>query len=760
MKTKKKNKTSVFKKILVCVVLVSMHLVGFSTVFISKINQTVAATLFTEDFSATTYKDSGNTTADWDTATGQADLPEGSTWANVGGGGFSAGTAFYTSLALDSSGVPYVAYVDVGNSSKATVMKLNGGGTGWEIVGVSPVSTGASSFMSLALDSSGVPYVAYVDVGNSSKATVMKLNGGGTGWEIVGVSPVSTGASSFMSLALDSSGVPYIAYQNGDDSDKAIVMKLNDDEDGWEVVGTAGFSADGAWHISLKLNSSDVSYVAYQDAGNSGRATVMKLNDDEDGWEVVGTAGFSADSATYISLAINSSGLPYVSYADGNILYKATVMKLNGAGDGWEVVGTAGFSASTADYTSLVINSSGVPYVAYRDFAKATVMNIGLTTPVIAQSLSIDDTTSNITKATLTPTATTPAGTSITYSMSVDGVPTWESATPGAELIFANEGSDLRWKADFATTDNTVTPTLTNLSISYTIASSGRRRDMYAPGDVTDVVVAPNIETEDIDNDVILTWVNPVDSDLAVVNIYRSDEEGVIPTESLVSLYDGETEYIDTDLLLDTTYYYSFETVDAMGNRNADGIQYAIILISDPAGENSNLESNGSEVEGLDNTDDDEVEEPQEPEKVCNYQDITFEDGDTEFANSLNGNMLLRTEVGGKIGYVDPISLSVFDITRENAICVFRALALGINEEDTNKIRMIGSLDPINGITNRLRGKLLLQVDNRGSIIYVDLDGYGHSTTWNNLKTVFGSVAQNITKANYDRLPFAYFGEM
>ena len=44
-------------------------------------------------------------------------------------------------------------------------------------------------------------------------------------------------------------------------------------------------------------------------------------------WQVVGSAGFSAGQADYTSLAIDGSGVPYVAYQNGANDYKATVMK-------------------------------------------------------------------------------------------------------------------------------------------------------------------------------------------------------------------------------------------------------------------------------------------------------------------------------------------------------------------------------------------------------------------------------------------------
>ncbi len=65
------------------------------------------------------------------------------TWETVGSAGFSAGTAYTTSLAIDS-GTPYVAFNDGSNSSKATVMKYNG--VSWETVGPAGFSAGAAGW--------------------------------------------------------------------------------------------------------------------------------------------------------------------------------------------------------------------------------------------------------------------------------------------------------------------------------------------------------------------------------------------------------------------------------------------------------------------------------------------------------------------------------------------------------------------------------------------------------------------------------------
>ena len=65
----------------------------------------------------------------------------------------------------------------------------------------------------------------------------------------------------------------------------------------WQLVGTAGFSGGYAEYQSLAIDGSGTPFVAYQDGANSGATTVMKYDGTE--WVAVGTAGFSAGSASF-----------------------------------------------------------------------------------------------------------------------------------------------------------------------------------------------------------------------------------------------------------------------------------------------------------------------------------------------------------------------------------------------------------------------------------------------------------------------------
>ena len=112
--------------------------------------------------------------------------------------------------------------------------------------------------------------------------------------------------------------------------------------------------------------------MVYKDGGNSNKATVKKFNGTS--WVDVGNAGFSAGSADSTSIVLDSNNTPYVVYKDGGNYSQATVKKFNGTS--WVDVGTPDFSAESADFTSIALDNNNIPYVVYQDGgndSKATV---------------------------------------------------------------------------------------------------------------------------------------------------------------------------------------------------------------------------------------------------------------------------------------------------------------------------------------------------------------------------------------------------
>ncbi len=240
-------------------------------------------------------------------------------------------------------------------------------------VGKPGFSAAEASRISIKVSSAGVPYIAFRDSANGEKATVMRWNG--NAWVSVGNAGFSAGRAERVSLSLNESGVPYVAFPDGANADKGTVMRFNGSA--WETIGGLGFSAGRADDISLALSNTGIPHVAFRDSSN--KVTVMRWSGVF--WESVGSAGFSPEYIEKISLAISSTGVPYVSFVEFVYGSKISVMRWNGTA--WVNVGNSGLSQGSAHYSSLSVSGTGVPYVSFCDGANregATVMRWSGTT--------------------------------------------------------------------------------------------------------------------------------------------------------------------------------------------------------------------------------------------------------------------------------------------------------------------------------------------------------------------------------------------
>ena len=134
--------------------------------------------------------------------------------------------------------------------------------------------------------------------------------------------------------------------------------------------------------------------------------------------------------------------------------------------------------------------------------------------------------------------------------------------------------------------------------------------------------------------------------------------------------------------------------------------------------------------------------------------EVLGEQTNRSIATRLKGKLLLQVEQGGAIWYVDPNSLQRYNVTWANALPLFIKLSLGINDTDLSKIPVKGTASAGNAsIRERLKGKLLLQVQQGGAIWYIDDNGYRHNVTWNNLMPLFQSLALGITNIDLSKIP-------
>jgi len=291
-------------------------------------------------------------------------------WDSVGNEGFSSSTVTFTTIAVSSEGTPYIVFRDHGTSNKATVMNYSSGS--WAAVGTAGVSSGAANYTSIALDNNDTPYVAYQDTGISNKVVVKKFNG--SSWIYVGPSTgISTGSAISTNLVFNKNNELYLAYQDGGISSKAVVRKYNTSSGNWDTVGIAGFSAGAIGRVTIAVDTSGLPYVAYTDVSHSSKLSVMR--DSSNTWVYVGSAGISASTAQFPSIAIDGNNIPYVAFEDASVSNKLTVMKYSSGS--WSAIGGAGITVGSTSYVNMTIDSHNILCVSYQDgnaSSKASVM--------------------------------------------------------------------------------------------------------------------------------------------------------------------------------------------------------------------------------------------------------------------------------------------------------------------------------------------------------------------------------------------------
>lgn len=292
------------------------------------------------------------------------------TWEVVGTRGFTGGEygADFTSLFLNSTGVPYLAYSDSnGSGTRVSVRKFSGGN--WSLVGADHFSDPQDSAqsnndVSLFISSSDTPYVASNICTPDYPPThygpsVYKYEG--ASWTQVGNKYIIYGTLEARCLSIQMYGTtPYIAFIDPYFGNKVTVMKYTTT---WEVVGSRGFTAGSTECVSFAIDQSDgTPYIAFKDYTVSGKPSVMKWDSSGSTWEVVGSAGSSSNMTdiAYVSLSVNNGAVYIVCGSSFNL----RVYKYDGS---WSSLGTGSLVSITGPYISdkaSIFIYDSIPYVA------------------------------------------------------------------------------------------------------------------------------------------------------------------------------------------------------------------------------------------------------------------------------------------------------------------------------------------------------------------------------------------------------------
>lgn len=181
----------------------------------------------------------------------------------------------------------------------------------WQNTGTAVLSSTASrtfNFNGLKIENSNLTVTnLYTTEGNKIyyEGQDLVLSGSLTAFQWNTLGHVSSSSGAYPSIAFDQSGVPYVAFQDNANSDKASCYKYG--STGWQVVGYVGFSSNSMDYINIHISTSNDKLIIGRD--NSSKAIAYSYNVSNSSWVLIGS--FSTNPIT--SLKSTPYVGPYVS---------------------------------------------------------------------------------------------------------------------------------------------------------------------------------------------------------------------------------------------------------------------------------------------------------------------------------------------------------------------------------------------------------------------------------------------------------------
>lgn len=235
----------------------------------------------------------------------------------------------------------------------------------WQLVGGGAASSGTATSPALAVTGSGSVFVAFSDGNASNRATVRQLSGGA--WSTVANAGFNSDTASQLSMAVDSSGTPWVSFVTPTHSE-LDVWKLTTTY--WSQVGASNFPV-GVQLSRFTLDSLDHPWLAYVFSASPYEIHAGNLSGTA--WADQGL--ISNGPSSVLALAVNSQQVPFVAYTDTSINKIAAVSSKPSSS--WSTLTSPGSGSAQPGSLQLAFDGSGAPLIAYRDhqnFSGATVL--------------------------------------------------------------------------------------------------------------------------------------------------------------------------------------------------------------------------------------------------------------------------------------------------------------------------------------------------------------------------------------------------
>lgn len=257
----------------------------------------------------------------------------------------------HTSIALDGDSLVHVAYY---NENEGNLMLASQDGAGaWTIEPVDDQGD-VGEYPSLVFDAAGTAHVSYYDGGNKNLKYATRAAGGA--WDVTTVDEEDMGQ--YTSLALDPSGAPHISYYDADS--RNLMLASKDPDETWRTR-TVAASGNVGKYSSLAFDALGFAHISYYHEGNR---DLIYASEGILGFWVFETVESQPNVGKYTSLAFNARGEALISYYDESDRDLKLARRL--ASGAWSIE-TIDSDGDVGRYSSLAVDSLGQAHISYRD---------------------------------------------------------------------------------------------------------------------------------------------------------------------------------------------------------------------------------------------------------------------------------------------------------------------------------------------------------------------------------------------------------
>jgi len=275
----------------------------------------------------------------------------------------SAGQMFEPFITLDSSGIPVISYSNVSTNDLEIIICGNTTCSSGNTIAVIDSTGSVGQSNSIALDTSDIPVIAYRDSTNQDLKVVKCGNTTCSSGNIITTVDSDDAVGLEPSIILDVNNIPIISYFDETNSDLKVVKCGNASCSSGNLITTVDSSDSVGRHSSIALDSSDIPVISYADDTNGALKVVKCSNTSCSSGNTITTVDSTISNFVDTSLAIDSTGLPVIAYRDFSGALLKVVKCGNSSCSSSNTI--TSIETSSVQDLSLAIDSNDIPTIVY-----------------------------------------------------------------------------------------------------------------------------------------------------------------------------------------------------------------------------------------------------------------------------------------------------------------------------------------------------------------------------------------------------------